>query len=295
MTIRPRSASSCTPSSPPARRRRTPRSGTRPGRSSTSIVGSGAPGACRRQYEACPDPRRSFAVTSMTAPLRRVAVRGPADARGLRRRRLGAATRPAAGGRAARRPGRRARGGRSARSTSCCPPRVSPTPATPTTRSSSPEAGMVVLRQAKPCRSAEPPLLASELAGLGVPEVGRLTGDARADGGDLFWLDDHTLAVGRSHRTNAEAHAQLAALLEPEGVRVAALPPAVAPRPRRGPPPDVGHQPGRTRPGGRLRADRADAAARRARPPAGISWIPVSDEDYARPRLQRPRHRAPDA
>lgn len=80
--------------------------------------------------------------------------------------------------------------------------------------------GMVVLRQAKPVRSAEPPLLATELSALGVPEVGRLTGDARADGGDLCWLDQRTLAVGRGYRTNAAAHAQLRGLLAEEGVEV---------------------------------------------------------------------------
>jgi dimethylargininase len=78
--------------------------------------------------------------------------------------------------------------------------------------------GMVVLQQAKPARSAEPPVLAAELAALGVPEVGRLTGDARADGGDLYWLDEHTLAAGRGYRTNAAAHAQLRELLAGEGV-----------------------------------------------------------------------------
>ena len=80
--------------------------------------------------------------------------------------------------------------------------------------------GMVVLRQAKPVRSAEPPLLATELAALGVPEIGRLTDEARADGGDLCWLDEQTLAVGRGYRTNAAAHAQLRDLLVEEGVEV---------------------------------------------------------------------------
>jgi N-dimethylarginine dimethylaminohydrolase len=50
--------------------------------------------------------------------------------------------------------------------------------------------------------------------------LGRLTGPATADGGDMFWLDESTLAVGRGYRTNAEAHRQLAALLAPEGVTV---------------------------------------------------------------------------
>ena len=139
---------------------------------------------------------------------------------------------------------------------------------------------MVVLRQAKPCRSAEPPLLASELAGLGVPEVGRLTGDARADGGDLFWLDDHTLAAGRSHRTNAEAHAQLAALLEPEGVRVL---PFHLPW-HRGPA-EVLHLMSVISP---VAPDLAVVYEPIAPTPLldelaarGIAWIPVSDEEYA--------------
>ena len=80
--------------------------------------------------------------------------------------------------------------------------------------------GMIVLRQAKPVRSAEPPLLGSELAALGVPEVGRLTGDARADGGDLCWLDERTLAAGRGYRTNAAGHEQLRAILAEEGAEL---------------------------------------------------------------------------
>lgn len=80
--------------------------------------------------------------------------------------------------------------------------------------------GAVVLRQAKPARAGESELLAAELEGLGVPVVGRLTGAARADGGDLYWLDEHTLAAGRGYRTNDEAHRQLRELLAEEGVRV---------------------------------------------------------------------------
>ena len=41
-----------------------------------------------------------------------------------------------------------------------------------------------------------------------------LTGDARADGGDLFFLDDRTLVAGRGYRTNAAAHRQLAEVLD---------------------------------------------------------------------------------
>ena len=53
-----------------------------------------------------------------------------------------------------------------------------------------------------------------------MPVVGRLTAPATADGGDLCWLDETTLAVGRGYRTNAAAHAQLTEILGREGVTV---------------------------------------------------------------------------
>lgn len=80
--------------------------------------------------------------------------------------------------------------------------------------------GVVELRGAKAVRVGEPPLLAVQLEDLGIPIVGRLTAPATADGGDMFWLDETTLAVGRTYRTNAAAHTQLRAILEPAGITV---------------------------------------------------------------------------
>ena len=81
-------------------------------------------------------------------------------------------------------------------------------------------AGAIELRMAKPARQHEPAFLAAEVEKAGVPVIGRLTGAATADGGDLCWLDDTTLAVGRGYRTNAAAHEQLAEILGREGVAV---------------------------------------------------------------------------
>ena len=80
--------------------------------------------------------------------------------------------------------------------------------------------GAIGLRMAKPARRGEPDVLAARVEAAGVPMLGRLTAPATADGGDMCWLDDTTLAVGRGYRTNAPAHAQLAELLRPEGVTV---------------------------------------------------------------------------
>ena len=80
--------------------------------------------------------------------------------------------------------------------------------------------GVIELRGAKAVRAGEPPLLTADLEALGVPVVGRLTGDATADGGDMFWLDASTLAVGRSYRTNAAAIEQLRPMLAADGVSI---------------------------------------------------------------------------
>ena len=80
--------------------------------------------------------------------------------------------------------------------------------------------GVIELRGAKEVRKGEPPLLTVQLEDLGIPVAGRLTAPATADGGDMFWLDATTLAVGRTYRTNQAAHDQLRAILEPIGVAV---------------------------------------------------------------------------
>lgn len=76
--------------------------------------------------------------------------------------------------------------------------------------------GFVELRMAKPARRVEPAFVADALSGLGIPRVARLAEDAVCDGGDAFWLDERTLAVGRGYRTNAAALRQLEAVLAEE-------------------------------------------------------------------------------
>jgi dimethylargininase len=80
--------------------------------------------------------------------------------------------------------------------------------------------GVILLRSGKPGRRAEPEAVEIDLNAAGVPTVGRLEGDAHADGGDMFFLDPRTLLIGISYRTNPEAVKQLTALLEPRGVDV---------------------------------------------------------------------------
>ncbi|MHB1593616.1 MAG: dimethylarginine dimethylaminohydrolase family protein [Streptosporangiaceae bacterium] len=78
--------------------------------------------------------------------------------------------------------------------------------------------GAILFQMAKTARVAEPELLGAEFEAAGVPVIGRLTGSARADGGDFIWLDGHTVLAGRSYRTNPAGHRQVAEILAGEGV-----------------------------------------------------------------------------
>jgi N-dimethylarginine dimethylaminohydrolase len=78
-------------------------------------------------------------------------------------------------------------------------------------------AGAIPLRMRKPIRAGEPELMAAELERLGVPVLGRPPEAAWADGGDRFWLDDATMAIGLGYRTTP---AGAAAVAEIAGVDV---------------------------------------------------------------------------
>jgi N-dimethylarginine dimethylaminohydrolase len=61
----------------------------------------------------------------------------------------------------------------------------------------------------KVLRRGEPTAIGEFLPQLGVPILGAITGEGRLEGGDVVWLDEHTLAVGRGYRTNDEGIRQL--------------------------------------------------------------------------------------
>jgi len=82
------------------------------------------------------------------------------------------------------------------------------------------DGGAILLSMGKAGRRGEEEPLGRCLQGCGVPVHGRLTGEARAEGGDTVWLDHDTLAVGRGFRTNAEGVRQLRELMAPLGATV---------------------------------------------------------------------------
>ena len=80
--------------------------------------------------------------------------------------------------------------------------------------------GAILLRMAKPIRMDEPAHFGKSLEALGVPILGELTNPAFADGGDKVWIDEKTLLIGHSYRTNNEGIVQIRELLAPFGIDV---------------------------------------------------------------------------
>ena len=78
--------------------------------------------------------------------------------------------------------------------------------------------GAVILRPGKPLRAGEADLHEQFYTSIGVPVLGRIEAPGTFEGGDSFWLDKTTLAVGRGFRTNQSGIDQMAALLRPAGV-----------------------------------------------------------------------------
>lgn len=80
--------------------------------------------------------------------------------------------------------------------------------------------GAVLLRMGKRLREGEEAAIGERFEELGVPVFQRIEGEARAEGGDLLWIDHDTLAVGQGFRTNAEGLRQLREILGAIGVTV---------------------------------------------------------------------------
>ncbi|MFN7791424.1 MAG: dimethylarginine dimethylaminohydrolase family protein [Cyclobacteriaceae bacterium] len=80
--------------------------------------------------------------------------------------------------------------------------------------------GMILCTMGKAGRMNEPGAAEKMYRELGVPILGRIEAPGTVEGGDVAWLDQHTLAIGRTYRTNAEGIRQIRELLTPSGVKV---------------------------------------------------------------------------
>jgi N-dimethylarginine dimethylaminohydrolase len=86
--------------------------------------------------------------------------------------------------------------------------------------------GMIICNMGKEGRISEPNLHLHEYEKHCLNILGVIESPGTLEGGDVSWLDENTLAVGHTYRTNEEGINQIKGLLEPRGIDVivAALP-----------------------------------------------------------------------
>ncbi|HET9408821.1 MAG TPA: arginine deiminase family protein [Candidatus Sulfotelmatobacter sp.] len=84
--------------------------------------------------------------------------------------------------------------------------------------------GMVIMRTGKSNRVVEGAHHREFFAAQGIPILGEIAAPGTTEAGDIVWLDEKTLLVGHSYRTNAAGIAQLRDLLAPHGVEVVSAP-----------------------------------------------------------------------
>lgn len=82
------------------------------------------------------------------------------------------------------------------------------------------DAGAILFQTGKELRRGEGPAMEEALLKWGVRILGRIEGKATAEGGDMVWLDEHTLLVGQGFRTNGAGVSALRSLLNPFEVNV---------------------------------------------------------------------------
>lgn len=76
--------------------------------------------------------------------------------------------------------------------------------------------GLVRPFMGKPQRRREATVNGAHLESLGFPIAGEIEGPGSVEGGDLVWIDRHTLLAGIGYRTNREGIAQLRNLAGPD-------------------------------------------------------------------------------
>ena len=76
--------------------------------------------------------------------------------------------------------------------------------------------GLVRPHMGKPARRLEPMINGTHLESLGFPVIGEISAPGLLEGGDLVWVDRHTLLAGIGYRTNQEGLRQLSKLAGPD-------------------------------------------------------------------------------
>ncbi len=80
--------------------------------------------------------------------------------------------------------------------------------------------GIIICSMGKEGRRFEPAAQLRTFQANDIPVLGTIKAPGKLEGGDVAWLNEKTLAVGHTYRTNKEGIRQLKALLTPIGVKV---------------------------------------------------------------------------
>lgn len=80
--------------------------------------------------------------------------------------------------------------------------------------------GMIICNMGKENRINEPSAQLEIFKNNSIPILGIIESPGTLEGGDVAWLDEKTLAVGLTYRTNENGIKQLKKLLEPKGIEV---------------------------------------------------------------------------
>ena len=80
--------------------------------------------------------------------------------------------------------------------------------------------GAILLLPGKPLRKGEEKIHEAFYKKNNIPIIGKLSGLAIAEGGDMFWLDKKTLVIGKGFRTNQEGIEQIKRVLSALHVKV---------------------------------------------------------------------------
>lgn len=84
--------------------------------------------------------------------------------------------------------------------------------------------GVILCRMGKTARANEPLAQRKAFQAAGLAILGEIQAPGTLEGGDVAWLDEHTLAVGQTYRTNEEGIRQLTDMLSPFGITVIPVP-----------------------------------------------------------------------
>jgi N-dimethylarginine dimethylaminohydrolase len=84
--------------------------------------------------------------------------------------------------------------------------------------------GMIICNMGKPARKNEPLAMRRAFESAGIDILGQITSPGTLEGGDVVWLDEHTLAVGYSYRSNQAGIDQLRAWLADADISLVLVP-----------------------------------------------------------------------